>query len=110
MENILNTGALLLHYFTKNRIRKAALARKLNKNISNIMYYQKQPSLQTQILWELSHVLEHNFFLDIAAQLPNTYSTSAPTTNIKDTTIAQLQQEITILKAEKEVVLQAFKK
>ena len=74
------------------------------------MYLQKRPSLQTQSLWELCHALQHNFFQDIAALLPTNYSTTAKESHTKDDTIAQLQQEIIILKAEKEVLLQVLKK
>ncbi len=108
MENNLDTGKMIVDYFVKNRIRKAALARKLNRNASHIMYLQKQPSLQTQSLWELCHALQHNFFADIAALLTKTYSTTAVIDSTDSQKIAALEQEIIILKAEKAVLLQAM--
>jgi hypothetical protein len=33
--------------------------------------YGKNSTLQTAILWEICHALKHNFFADIAAQLPS---------------------------------------
>jgi len=110
MENNLNTAQIIGLYFVKNRTRKAALARRLHKNISHIMGLQKKPSIQTQTLWELCHALEHNFFLDIAAQLPIDYSTNAPANHDKDQIIALLQQQILKLQTEKDVLLQAFGK
>ncbi|WP_445712489.1 hypothetical protein [Flavobacterium sp.] len=110
MQNTLDSSTIIGDYLSKNRIRKAALARKLNKSSNYIMYLQKRPSLQTQSLWELCHALEHNFFQDLADLLPSTYSAARPETDTKDATIAQLQEEIKILKAEKEVLLQVLKK
>jgi hypothetical protein len=106
----IHLGNLIKEYLDGKKIAKSALARKLNKTDATILYYQKQPSLQVHILQNLCHALQHNFFQDIAAQLPTSYSTSVPINHTKDDIIAQLQQEIIILKAEKEVLLQAFKK
>lgn len=106
----IHLGDLLKNYLDSNKIYKSSLARKLNKADNVILYYQKQASLQTSILFELCHALKHNFFQDIAAQLPNNYTTSVPEDHQKDDTIAQLEQQILILQAEKEVLLQAFKK
>lgn len=108
MENNLDTGKMIVDYFVKNRIRKVALARKLNRNASHIMYLQKQPSLQTQSLWELCHALKHNFFADIASLLPKTYSNSVAIDSTNIQKIAFLEQEIMILKAEKAVLLEAI--
>lgn len=110
MENTLNMSKILLEYFTKNRTRKAALARKLQKDTSFITRIQKRNSLQTQLLLELCHALQHNFFQDLAASLPSSYSSSVSESDIKDNTITQLQEEIKILKAEKEVLLQVLRK
>lgn len=110
MQNTIDISKLLGEYFSKKRIRKAALARKMNKNQNYIMHLQKRPSIQTQSLWELSHALEHNFFQDVALMLPGSYTTSLPENDVKDNTITQLQEEIKILKAEKEVLLQVLRK
>lgn len=110
MENSLDISKMLTAYFTKNRTRKAALARKLNKDTSFISKLQKRPSIQSQSLWDLSHALEYNFFQDIAHLLPSSYATTLPENDAKDKTIAALQEEIKILKAEKEVLLQVLKK
>jgi DNA-binding Xre family transcriptional regulator len=110
MENNLDTGKIIKDYLIKNKISRAALTRKLGKNANHIMYIQKQPSLKTESLWELCHALEHNFFQDIASMLPESYTTIDNHGDPKDTLIKELQQQITILKAEKEVLLQAFKK
>ncbi|CAM3851558.1 MULTISPECIES: hypothetical protein [Flavobacterium] len=110
MEKTIDISKIINAYFLKNRIRKAALARKLNKKSSYIGYLQKRPSIQTQSLWDLCHALQYNFFQDLALLLPKSYSTTVLENDTKDETIAQLQQEIKILKAEKEVLLQVLKK
>jgi hypothetical protein len=110
MENTIDTSKIITAYFAKNRTRKAALARKLNKDISHIMLIQKRSSMQTQSLWELCHALQHNFFQDIANQMPDSYTGATPIIDKKDALILQLQEEIKILKAEKEILLLTFKK
>lgn len=111
MEKTIDISKILNAYFLKNRIRKAALARKLNKKSSYISLLQKRSSIQTQSLWDLCHALQCNFFQDLALLLPKSYATAtALESDSKDQTIAQLQEEIKILKAEKQVLLQVLKK
>lgn len=98
-------GSLIKSYIDRNKISKAALARKINRTDSAVLQLQKRASLQLGIVMELSHALKHNFFADIAAQLPETYTTDAPADNTDKEKIARLEQEIIILKAEKAVLL-----
>ena len=98
-------GSLIKSYIDRNRISKAALARKIGRTDSTILKLQKRPSIQVGIVIELSHALKHNFFADIAAQLPAAYTTEAPEDTANKETIARLEQEIIILKAEKAVLL-----
>ena len=106
----INFGSLLQAYFKKNRIYKSALARKIKRGDSTIVAYQKRPSIQSSIIEELSHAMKHNFFADLADLLPESYSKDATKWMEKDARIAALEREIEILKAEKEVLLQAFRK
>ena len=100
MEKTIDISKILNAYFLKNRIRKAALARKLNKKSTYIGYLQKRPSIQTQTLLDLCHALQYNFFQDLALLIPKSYATAtALECDSKDETIAQLQEEIKILKA-----------
>jgi|LakMenEpi03Aug12_release.lakeMendotaPanAssembly.Ray.scaffolds.fasta_scaffold1888407_1 hypothetical protein len=98
-------GSIIKSYIDRNKISKAALARKVNRKDSAILKLQKKASLQLGIVLELSHALKHNFFADIAAHLPATYTSDAPVDNTDKEKIAQLEQEIMILKAEKAVLL-----
>jgi hypothetical protein len=75
-----NTGEMLTGYCIKNRIYKAALARKMKFTYQALFYYLKADSMDIQKLVEFSHVLKHNFVMDIAVQLlPNTKPTQPPT-------------------------------
>ena len=100
-----SSGALLKKYFKEKRISKAALSRKLGVDYDSILKYVKNDTIQTAILWNLCNALNHNFFMDIAVNLPKEFSTYADLYSEKDEKIKQLEQEITILKAEKDILL-----
>lgn len=109
MEN-LHIGNLIKKQIDSRKIAKSALARKIKKKDATILYYLRQATLKTDIILNLSIALKHNFFQDLADLLPSSYSAARPETDMKDATIAQLQEEIKILKAEKEVLLQVLGK
>ena len=102
MENksLPHIGDMLTQYFTENRTYKSALARVLKKHKSVILHYQKRPSLQCRILWELSHALKHNFFQDLADQLPSHFSTNAVKETTENEEIERLKGELNLAKAQ----------
>jgi transcriptional regulator with XRE-family HTH domain len=104
----IHIGEIIRQYLKSNKISSAALARKLNVGDGTVLSYQKSSGGNNATLIILCHALKHNFFADIAALLPKAYSTTAPIDDINIKKIAQLEQEITILKAEKAVLLQAM--
>ena len=104
----IHIGFILKQYIDAKKIYKSALARSLGVNDSAVVAYQKRAGLQTGTLIKLSHALKHNFFADVAALLPKTYTSSIPTDQTESEKIAKLELEITILKAEKAVLLQAM--
>ena len=108
-EQATNTDELLKTFFLQRRIRKAALARLMNRSFNTLSTYQKNDTMQTAILWEICHALKHNFFADIAAQLPPTYTTQAPAGGTQNDLIAVLEQEIALLKAKNESLMEALK-
>ena len=103
-------GPLLKNYLTLHKISRASLARRLGVDDSAISRYQKSEAINFQIIASLSHALKHNFFADLADLLPESYSKDETKGMEKDARIASLQREIEILKAEKLVLLEAFKK
>ncbi len=104
----INVGAIFKKYIVDAKLYKSALARSLGINASVVLAYEKRASLTTATLVKLSHALKHNFFADIAALLPKTYSTTATIDDSNSKKIVALEQEIIILKAEKAVLLQAM--
>jgi DNA-binding Xre family transcriptional regulator len=97
-----STGAMLDTYIKEKRIRQAALCRALNRHLSSVAVFRKGSTIQTAVLWEICHALQHNFFADIAAQLPDTYTTSAPPSH--DAELDALRNEIQSLKTERDVL------
>jgi hypothetical protein len=104
-----HTGNLLKTYYAKNRIRKSPLARHLGRNVNTIARYLKNSTIQTAILWEISMVLKHNFFMDIASMLPPEFTTDAPINAEKDERILALEKQVELLTAERDVLLRAMK-
>ena len=104
-----HVGKILKSYIDKHKIAKSALARKIKRGDSTVIHYQKSASIQISIVNELCHALKHNFFADLAVQLPPTYTTNAPADSTQKDRIAALEQENTILKAKNEALMEALK-
>lgn len=99
-------GGLLQTYITKNNTPQSALARAIHREPRTIVKYKKNHSLQAAILWELSHALKHNFFADLAAALPNTFTRIGDDVpEPKDVAIAALQAEVARLQQDKELLM-----
>jgi hypothetical protein len=105
-----HTGQMLKAYFKKRRIHKSALARKLHRHISSLVSFQKNATIQTTILWEICHVLKHNFFNDMAVQLPADYTTDAPMQTHLNLRITALEAELKIAISERDILLKAIGK
>ena len=104
----LDTGALIAAYCKKKRIYKAALARKMGIDYQSIFYYLKTKSMDLNKLVSFSHALNHNFLMDLATQLPATYTTDAVQDLSKEKEIKGLKEHIKIIEAEKEILLRAL--
>jgi hypothetical protein len=110
MSKVVNIGELIKTYFEQKRIRRAALARLMGKSLKSVLQHEKNISIQTRILWDLSVALQHNFFMDIAQMLPNDFSTNEDLFKEKNDRINELEQEVAMLKKEKELLLEVLKK
>lgn len=112
----IDTGKLLDAFLSKHRIAKSDLGNGINRTGVSIIRYIQNSSIQTGILLDICHALKHNFFQDIADQLPTEFSVSKPpldnsaTLTEKDHEIEDLKAQIKILQAEKGVLLQAFRR
>jgi hypothetical protein len=98
-------GNLLHAYLEKNRISRAALARKMEINLINLMKMEKKEHLNTSRLLEISTILQHNFFMDIAMALPTTFVTTQDIFEEKNLEIEKLKKEIEKLTIEKDILL-----
>jgi hypothetical protein len=110
MNTTVNTGELIKAYFDQKRIRKAALSRLMGKKLKAILQYEKNTTIQTRILWDLSVALQHNFFMDIAMVLPKEYSTNDDLFKEKNDRIKELERDVELLTKEKELLMEVLKK
>ena len=99
--NNIDTGKLLSNFFSKNKIKKAQVGRAVNRDSVSILKYTQNSSIQTGILIELCYALQHNFFQDIANQLPDTFSGNEH----KQEEIAILKEEIKVLQIQNELLM-----
>jgi hypothetical protein len=68
-------GKMIALHLRKHRINASKLSTTtLQRHVSALAKFKKRPSFQAAILWELSHALHHNFFMDLAMQLPQDYA------------------------------------
>ena len=93
-------GEMLHQYFTTHRTYKSVLAKIMGKDRTSLQRYIYRPSLQAQILWDLSYGLKHNFFQDLADQLPSHFSTNALTETTENEEIERLKRELNLAKAQ----------
>ena len=100
-------GSILASHIAKNKVSQASLARALGIAPTAIIGYKKAASMQTKTLWRISRLLKHNFFMDIALLLPDTFSSSTNIFEARDQEIETLKRRIEILEAEKAVLLES---
>ena len=72
-----NLGRALKLHLKESKTTPTKLGALLNRSSSNVSQYLKRESFQTQILWDISHALQYNFFADLAAQLPEHFAQHA---------------------------------
>ena len=106
-----HVGQLLKNHIKQHRLHRAVLSRMLNRAYGTVYKYQQNKSMQTHILWELSTALKHNFFMDLAAQLPPDFSTNAPDASLPLLErIAALEEENKLLLTKVETLMAVVRK
>jgi len=95
---------------------RIGLAKKMGIKVQQVFYAIRTKSMDVNRLVAFSHGLQHNFLMDIAAQLPATYTTNAQLFTIKDEEIALLKEntkvledKIKVLEAENALLLKVLK-
>lgn len=108
-KNTIDTGALLEAYVYTNKITKVDLGAAIGRSGLAILRFMRNESIQTGILLDICYALKHNFFKDIANQLPDDFTTTNPKDKSliseKDQLIAQLQEENKVLKIQNELLM-----
>ncbi len=105
--NIPSIGAMLRKYVDDNRIRQAAWARKQNIGKDNVRLYLKRKSMRTDTLFRICHVLNYNFFSDLATTLPVEYKHGL---TVDQQRIAALEEENKLLRNQVELLKELIKK
>jgi hypothetical protein len=97
-------------YLKKYRIHQAVLARKTGINYSVLIKAAKRDSLQASMLWNLSHVLGHNLFADIAQHLPEHYTKTQPEVTALHEKIAALEHQNELLTSQLNLLKEVMRK
>lgn len=98
MNNLPHMGTFIKNKIDEKNISYAEIARRMNVTQPTVNGYFFQTTLQTKIIWKLSHVLNNNLFTDIIKLLPAELQNTNKTA-FHDIIDAQ-QQEINDLKKE----------
>lgn len=97
-------GNMLKNFYVERKVNKAGLARAIVKDKSTVQTYETRSSLPCRVLWDISIAVQHNFFADLAAQLPKAYTTNVPEDTTQAQRIAQLEEENKILAGQLELL------
>ncbi|CAM3916135.1 MULTISPECIES: hypothetical protein [Flavobacterium] len=108
-KNNINTGKILADYIQSYKINKTELGNAINRRGISILNYTRNSSIQTGILIEICYALKHNFFKEIADQLPEDFTTKnkkdKSLVSEKDQLIAQLLEENKVLKIQNDLLM-----
>ena len=103
--NKINFGQLLSRYTDERFVRTDKLGALIGKTSQSIAKYKSQAIIRTDTIVELSYALEHNFFQDMANQLPREFTVNAELNAENQSIIAQLQEENKVLKIQNELLM-----
>ena len=91
-------GTFIKNKIDEQKISYAEVCRRMNITQPTINGYFIQDTLQTRILWKLSHAISYNLFTDLIRLLPEELQNSNKT-SFQETILTQ-QKEIEDLKKE----------
>ncbi|WP_291127969.1 hypothetical protein [Flavobacterium sp. UBA7682] len=111
--NNIHTGILLTKVIKEKHISNPALGKMIGRIPLSVKQYKQKSTMQTAVLAEICHALQHNFFSDMADKLPQHFTKNQPNTDKinqeKDALIAQLQEENKVLKIQNDILLEIQK-
>ena len=106
-----HVGAMLATYVKEHRIHLTGLSRYIGKDKRFAFDTLQKQTIQTASLWQVSYGLQHNFFEDIARQLPQHFTVTTPLPGAdKDAEIAALKAEVARLQGEKALLMEMVKR
>ena len=112
--NNIHTGAMLNKLLKEKHISNPELGKLIGRIPLSVKQYRQKGTMQTAVLAEICHALQHNLFSDMADKLPQHFTRNQPNSDKiiaeKDALIAQLQEENKVLKIRNEVLLEVNKK
>jgi hypothetical protein len=100
----LDIGKLIRRVMFEKGMNKAHTARKLGRTAPVVKKIIYSTSFQTYLVWELSVVLGHNFFTDLAQQLD---AATEGKLKKQTTELDELKQEYTRIKEERDYLRKA---
>ncbi|CAL2093362.1 hypothetical protein [Tenacibaculum sp. 190524A02b] len=108
MRNSPHIGKLLSSYIERHAVQSKSIASFLKVSSTQVYRYKNSPRILTGSLWKICYALKHNFFLDIALMLPESYHPK--TSFAKDDEIKRLTEENKKLSIEINVLKELLKK
>lgn len=103
MKNRFNASKVVSDYIRENKVCKASLGRSLGLSVKGVEGQTSTHAMRVDILAEMSALLKHNFFADLAAEFPKEFSDNV--SDEKELIIDQLRSEVEMLNREKELLL-----
>lgn len=111
-KNNIDTGKMIASFLEKKRIAKSVLGTAINRTGVSVLKYTYNSSIQTGILLDICHALKHNFFQELANQLPGDFTMPEKIDVEKQTfdknqqaLIEQLQEENKVLKIQNDLLM-----
>jgi hypothetical protein len=102
---MIDTGKMLSDFMIARRLSKTEMGSFIGRSGLSVLHYTRNKGIQTGILAAFCEATKHNFFQDLADELPRDYTTTRDINEEKNALIAQLQEEVKVLKIQNEVLM-----
>jgi hypothetical protein len=98
-------GQLLSFYMESRFVRGEQLALLLGKTGQTISKYRTTAVMRSDTIAQISNVLKHNFFQDMANLLPSDYTINTALNSNNQRYVNQLEEENKVLKIQNELLI-----
>jgi len=103
-------GNWLKKVILEHKMTRVEITNAMNASAPVLYAYEERPSLQLYIIFRLCHAMKYNFFKDIAAQLPETYSYDKEAQAKYEAHLTALEEENKKLKWENDLLKELITK